>query len=83
METERKWGEQGGFRAGKHEEQGESCFKAELGTILPSVGSKSAVGGGKAKRNEDLEPGSKLPRVGCAAKMLNLCKSLLCSSGSV
>lgn len=44
-----KWREQGSFRAGKHEDKGESCFKQDLGPVYPVWEVRENHGWGKGK----------------------------------
>lgn len=44
-----KWGEQGSFRAGKHEDKGESCFKQSLGRVYTVWEVRENHGWGKGK----------------------------------
>lgn len=71
-----KQGEQGSFRARKHEDNGESCFKQNLRQVYPVWEVWVSHGWGKAK--EEWRFGARLQAAqdGLFVEMVSLCKTL-------
>jgi len=63
------------LRAGKHEDVEVSHLGQNLGQGQLEQKENRTKCGRKRKRNENLEPGSKLHRMGCAVEMVSLCKT--------